>query len=382
MPFLSGLVPLSTTNNISREWCTPDPKNMLDSDVRWFKGKYHRTDVKWLKVHLSLRDSFTTEPWELAITNNSGYKETLRAADFQSEGASSEVPDATKSSAFDKNAPLQVESGRIPGNYFRVELKAATRPTRLKICIDSYEFDSDAAHAQVKEVTHERDTRTPVRRSDQYYGYGRPVAIIYFTSQTTKREISCSGFAVSETLFVTNYHCLSQSWQLRNAFARFNYEAEPADKQFEVKFVKLADTPNETLDYSILRLSKPVPMKYIARLKTEELSVNQPMILFQHPGDVTKQVAMEGCIIQFPDAPGSSKALTDFYHLCDSSGGSSGSPVMDRTTGEVVGLHHLGRYDTKSQNYHNLALKIQVLLDNISEPIAKEIVSSSKAEAQ
>ncbi len=33
---------------------------------------------------------------------------------------------------------------------------------------------------------------------------------------------------------------------------------------------------------------------------------------------------------------------TDFEHRCDTLGGSSGSPVLDRASLNVVGLHHLG----------------------------------------
>jgi V8-like Glu-specific endopeptidase len=40
--------------------------------------------------------------------------------------------------------------------------------------------------------------------------------------------------------------------------------------------------------------------------------------------------------------PGTGGGATDFGHLCDTLGGSSGSPVLDRQSGRLVGLHHLG----------------------------------------
>ena len=33
---------------------------------------------------------------------------------------------------------------------------------------------------------------------------------------------------------------------------------------------------------------------------------------------------------------------TDFGHFCDTLGGSSGSPILDWSSGLVVGLHHFG----------------------------------------
>ena len=59
-----------------------------------------------------------------------------------------------------------------------------------------------------------------------------------------------------------------------------------------------------------------------------------------------------------PDRP------DDFYHLCDTEGGESGSPVIDAATGRVVGLHYYGITGT-SNNGRNLAVNINAILDYI-----------------
>ena len=65
-------------------------------------------------------------------------------------------------------------------------------------------------------------------------------------------------------------------------------------------------------------------------------------MIIQHPGGEPKKFSLEGCVVAGLQRAGASAEPTDFGHECDTKGGSSGSPVFDRTTGRVVGLHHFG----------------------------------------
>ena len=56
---------------------------------------------------------------------------------------------------------------------------------------------------------------------------------------------------------------------------------------------------------------------------------------------------------------------SDFGHKCDTLGGSSGSPVMDWTTGLVVGLHHFG-FLAGSPNPVNQAVAFRRVLADIA----------------
>jgi hypothetical protein len=364
MPKLSGVMDLVVDSATAKLWCTPEPRNFLDNEVRWFKAKSHSSPVGWLKVHLTIASDDSKDGWSVVVRDQGGTQvDSLTGSDFQIGAADPQSHQAL----------LEAITVRIPRNTFRVELHAAAVPAKINLCVRSYEYESDTSHIEVKEVTHKKDLRTFVQKTDANYNYGRPVAAIYFPSHSTKKEISCTGFPITDTLFITNYHCISEAWQLRTAFARFNFEVQPADHEFDRKFVALAMPPNANLDFTVLRLDSPVPNVYIAKVQPESLAVNKQLVLFQHPDGLRKEVANSGCQVDVVDGAGQTASHTDFYHSCDSSGGSSGSPVMDPMNGAVIGLHHIGTYDPDSQSYHNIALKIQLFINSLSPDVLQEL---------
>jgi len=227
-------------------------------------------------------------------------------------------------------------------------------------------------------IDEKHDRRIFLRKQDSYYRYSRPIALLLFQIADSGQDTNCTGFPVTETIFVTNYHCISKKWQIRTAMARFDYEiAANGIEPFDVKFSGLLRADKD-LDFSLLRMTRPVSKEYVARYSTEDLRPNQNLVLMQHPDALKKEIVSDGCMVQFTSAAGLGTDLTDFYHLCDSSSGSSGSPVLDANTGRVVGVHHLGRFDPKSTKYHNLALKIPVLLKSLegsNEPFARGLYS-------
>ena len=101
-----------------------------------------------------------------------------------------------------------------------------------------------------------------------------------------------------------------------------------------------------------------------ARLNVARVTEGHRLILIQHPDRQPKTIAVKNCVVQLPDFIGRKDGVkTDFLHACDSEGGSSGSPIMDESTGEVVGLHHLAFFDSKIMDYHNLGVKMAQILD-------------------
>jgi hypothetical protein len=92
-----------------------------------------------------------------------------------------------------------------------------------------------------------------------------------------------------------------------------------------------------------------------------DFTPQRPLILIQHPDGKPKEIAVIGCRFQGPDGD----MPSNFFHLCDSSVGSLGSPIMDNRTGAVLGLHHLAQTDPTTQGWHNLGVRIGAVLKDI-----------------
>jgi len=261
-----------------------------------------------------------------------------------------------------------VWSDRILGATFGVSVVSATKPTSLRVCVDRYSFESPEAYIGGKAVVNEgNDRRMVLKKDNPYYKYSPPTALLLVQMAHSGQETNCTGFPLSETIFVTNYHCISEKWQIRTALAKFDYEIKSnGQKPFDMRFSKLL-VADKDLDFALLRMKTAVSKKYVAQFSTTDVSPSENLVLIQHPSAMRKMIVSEGCVVQFASAAGLTSSMTDFYHLCDSSGGSSGSAVLDAATGRVVGLHHLGRFDPHSANYHNLALKISLLMKSLKD---------------
>ena len=101
-------------------------------------------------------------------------------------------------------------------------------------------------------------------------------------------------------------------------------------------------------------------------------------MIIQHPGGQPKQVSFfPNCAGATVTVPGRQTTDSDFGHVCDTLGGSSGSPVLDFDTGQVVGLHHLGFREGIDKPENQAVHVKQILADlkaKVSEAIYGEVV--------
>jgi hypothetical protein len=188
----------------------------------------------------------------------------------------------------------------------------------------------------------------------------------------------CTGFLFTPELLLTNDHCIQSDAEMRSALVDFNYLTATAPLA-PLRFRELV-AHDRTLDYSLLRLSAPSSIKPLRLMPTEVTNARQ-LLLIEHPAGEIKQVSIADCVVRGIEVIGVDPLQkTDFGHRCDTLGGSSGSPVLDGlSSGNVIGLHHLG-YLEDDPDPVNQAVKIGLVLDDIRRrrpDIAAELPSTT-----
>jgi V8-like Glu-specific endopeptidase len=166
-------------------------------------------------------------------------------------------------------------------------------------------------------------------------------AIARLRFMTPDGEAVCTGFLVGADLLMTNEHCIATPADASSARVEFGFDSAAASlTTFEVKRIEAVDAP---LDYSLVRLKTSASKFGRLHFGTTAAPAKLSLVIVQHPGGQPKQVALPpNCSVGATPKPGVNGAPNDFGHVCDTMGGSSGSPVMESTNGAVVGLHHLG----------------------------------------
>lgn len=163
---------------------------------------------------------------------------------------------------------------------------------------------------------------------------------------------ACSGVAVGPDLFLTNWHCSGGPtafmsrllWTEKvcpETLIDFSWDGDDWSNDFLCTAVLAIDP---ALDYALLRIAPLSDRAAVlpARIEPARLSPGEQVTLIHHPLALPKQIS-RNC----PLGPDLSRegwkggGETEFEHLCDTEGGSSGAPVFD-AQGRLRGLHHLG----------------------------------------
>jgi subtilisin-like proprotein convertase family protein len=102
----------------------------------------------------------------------------------------------------------------------------------------------------------------------------------------------------------------------------------------------------------------------VATLWAGEIVVDQPLIVASHPAARLKEIdRSDACKLAtvVPEEVGGRQTIT---HTCDTEGGSSGSPVIDRATGYVVALHWGG------ETTRNFAIPMKFVVEHMKSNVA------------
>jgi hypothetical protein len=153
---------------------------------------------------------------------------------------------------------------------------------------------------------------------------------------------------------MSNEHCITSQAELDVSEFWFNYQRPDCGSGSPGPVTVVAgDTfliDDYGLDFALFTIENPASVSSFGHLELDPRTpvLNEEIYIPQHGGAQPKQFGIDsdvdpGGVCQIQDEirdgrqPGS-----DTGYYCDTTGGSSGSPVIARSTNRVIGLHHWG----------------------------------------
>ncbi len=165
----------------------------------------------------------------------------------------------------------------------------------------------------------------------------------------------CTGWLLgSEGHLMTNNHCIGNSSTAQNTDYVFNYENSNCSGTVtstsdvvatSATFIKTSGS----LDYTLVRLPvNPTSTYGFLSISPDVASVGDRIYIPQHPGGRRKEVsvntdnglAVVNCVGNCGTSGAPAKSINYF---ADTEGGSSGSPVIDFNTNQVLAIHNTGQ---------------------------------------
>jgi V8-like Glu-specific endopeptidase len=179
------------------------------------------------------------------------------------------------------------------------------------------------------------------------------------------KSLVCTGFMIDDERMLTNEHCINTQVVCDTAVAIFDFHSEAAMTAdvLRDRTTRCAEflTVDKVLDVALIRLSNSPGSRWgKLKLSSTAPSNEQLAVIIQHPNGEVKHISRKDCFVSRIPANGRGPD-TDFGHICDTMGGSSGSPVLDRRTLEVIGLHHFG-VDPQDTTFSNLNRAVRIEL--------------------
>lgn len=251
-------------------------------------------------------------------------------------------------------------SGEVNGQTAKIEVYSTQENNPLQISVDRIAISMTPIIPQ--SITVPNNLEPISTQSSIIKELGKSVARLRFVGDDGF-EYVCSGFLISADLFMTNQHCPQSEGEWRSTLVDFDFDAEnmlPVTLTFK-EFV----LSNAELDLAIFRLSTKTSGRTPLILDSNlVVTDDKSLLIIQHPAGESKQVSLIGCRTSGASLPGVTSKLTDFGHLCDTIGGSSGSPIVYLASGKIVGLHHFG-FNENSIKKVNQSVSVRAIADFI-----------------
>jgi hypothetical protein len=184
------------------------------------------------------------------------------------------------------------------------------------------------------------------------YGASRSVARLIIGGDTY-----CTGWIAGDDRLLTNNHCFSEGDAARATEVQFGYQCAACagglvHLPLKVNGAQVLAT-DYTYDFTLFTVADPAVIAHLPALaiSSRPVALHDKIFIPEHPGGMPLRIASAStaepaglgtsCMVGIERRQGYGLD-SDFGYLCDTAGGASGSPVVSRETGYVVGIHHLG----------------------------------------
>jgi V8-like Glu-specific endopeptidase len=178
----------------------------------------------------------------------------------------------------------------------------------------------------------------------------------------------CTASRVGKNLFMTNFHCDHDC--ATTQFTMGTELGKPVSEKVTYLCKELVHKAEE-FDYALYRVElapNQAQIEYpIMTLSAADVYLDQSIFVAGHPSGRLKEVDISNeCVISdiVPELTDSGR--NTIKHMCDTEGGSSGSPLIDRNTGYAVGLHWGGKTDA-----YNMAIPMALIIKNLKAEIPR-----------
>ncbi|MGA7312935.1 MAG: trypsin-like peptidase domain-containing protein [Silvibacterium sp.] len=346
--------------------------------VRWRKQIVAPANVGTMSIHVQISSASPGPAWELQ---------------FLALGVVRDV--ITSDSA--RGRSVEAWSSDISGNVVVIVLVADRPPNGLSIVIDKYDHPVTPTVPQAIEPG-QNHMQSIFSVTNDIQKLGSAVARLRI--KTNVGQALCTGFLVSDSLMLTNFHCISTGTEAVNTQADFGFDrsGQPpstfrvqgievinSDLAYDYVVVRVLGNPGKTYSHiAVPALGDrffPVQAPPLGSISFPDSTRN--LLVIEHPGGGPKMVSMTKCAVVSDKMSGyDPQELSDFGHKCNTLGGSSGSPVFSMNAKVLVGLHHLGfvKGSDPKDPLLNQAVYIGYILEDIrnqSPTVYAEIVSDT-----